>query len=101
MKNDASHTLAELAERLGGSVTGEPGLSVEGIAPLQTAGPRELSFLANPRYLPLARATHAAAVIVGPGIDLAGKALLVVPEPYLALAKVLEIFHPTPRPAPG
>lgn len=101
MGDEAGHTLADLAARLRGRVAGESGLRVVGIASLQTAGPSELSFLANPRYLPQARATRAGALLVGPGVDLPGRTLLVVPEPYLALAELLELFHPPRRPPPG
>ncbi|HZI93433.1 MAG TPA: UDP-3-O-(3-hydroxymyristoyl)glucosamine N-acyltransferase [Patescibacteria group bacterium] len=101
MKHESGHTLANLAARLGGVVHGEPDLPIDGIAPLQTAGPGDLTFLANPRYLTEARATRAAAVVVGPGVELAGKTVLVVADPYVALAALLEIFHPAKRPPPG
>ncbi len=40
-------TLAELAERLGAELLGDPGALVEGVRPLDEAGPRTL-FLHNP-----------------------------------------------------
>src|SRR5438093_7545505 len=101
MSGGAGYTLEDLAARLGGRVAGVSALWVDGIAPLQTAGPRDLSFLSNRRYLSQARATRAAAVVVGPGIELPGKTLLVMPDPYLALATLLEIFHPPSPPAAG
>jgi len=95
------HTTAELASRLGARLEGPPDLLLRGVAPLATAGPDELSFLASPKYLSEARATRAGAVITSPGVDLGGRPLLVVDDPYLALAAVLGIFHPEVRPAPG
>ena len=101
MSPAAGHSLSDLAARLGGRVRGEARLVVDGVAPLQTAGPKELSFLSNPKYLSLALATRAAAVMVAEGVDLPGRTLLVVRDPYLALASLLAIFHPVTRPAAG
>ena len=38
--------------------------AIRGVAPLESAGPDELSFVANARYLPYVQATSAAAVLV-------------------------------------
>ena len=94
-------TLAELARRLGGRVIGDARRSVRRVAALDAAGPEDLSFLASSRYLPQARATRAGAVLAAAGVDLPGVALLVVPQPYLALAAALELLHPAARPSPG
>ena len=40
-------TLRELAARVGGQVIGDAGLVVEGIAPLEDAGPAQISFFSN------------------------------------------------------
>ena len=92
-----SHTLGELAERLGGRIEGDPSTVVTGVAPLETAGPSDLSFLANRKYLDQARTTRAAAVLVGHGVELGGRTLLVVDDPYVGLAEVLEIYHHRPN----
>ena len=94
-------TLADLAERLGGRVQGDPGLRLRGVAPLAEATPEGLSFLANPRYLAEAGRSAAGAILAGEGTSLEGRSLIVVPDPYLALARALEIFHPPERPRPG
>lgn len=94
-------SLGELASRVGGSVRGDEGFLVEGIAPLEEAGPRDLSFLTNPRYREAARRTRAGAVLVGEGVNLSGVNLLVARDPYLALSRLIEIFHPPPRPPEG
>ncbi len=93
--------LADLAASIGATIRGDADRLVDGIAPLDTAGPGDVSFLSNPRYLDEARRTRAGAVIVGPGVELPGVTLLIVPDPYLALAEVLEMFHPARRPAGG
>jgi UDP-3-O-[3-hydroxymyristoyl] glucosamine N-acyltransferase len=40
-------------------------------------------------------------VLAGPGIDLGGRTSLVVPDPYLALAMVLDLYHPPAPVRPG
>jgi UDP-3-O-[3-hydroxymyristoyl] glucosamine N-acyltransferase len=93
--------LAELAREVGGSVAGNPERVLRGVATLDAAGPDELTFLTNPRYRKAAEATRAGAVLVPQGADLPGRDLLVAPEPYVALARILELFHPRPPRRPG
>ncbi len=93
--------LSDLAERVGGEIRGDAGLIIRGIAPLETAGPADLSFLSNLSYVPAAKRTRAGAVIVGPGVDLGDRTVLVVRDPYLALAVLLDHFHPPDPVRPG
>jgi UDP-3-O-[3-hydroxymyristoyl] glucosamine N-acyltransferase len=75
-----------------------------GVAPLQTAGPAEVSFLDNRRYAGLLGNTKAGAVIVHPemaGAVPAGTAALVTPEPYLGWARIAALFHPPAPTMPG
>ena len=44
------YTLAELAAALGARLEGDPGLQVRGVAPLETAGPEEVSFAWGARH---------------------------------------------------
>jgi UDP-3-O-[3-hydroxymyristoyl] glucosamine N-acyltransferase len=39
-----------VAELVGGEVKGDPDREIDSLRPLDTAGPRDLSFLTNPRY---------------------------------------------------
>ena len=96
-----SRTLSELGALVGAEVVGDPHVAITGVAPLDEAGPGELSFLHNPRYVSQARSSGAGAIIVAdPGL-LPGRNLLVHPQPYLVLARVLELFHPEERPEAG
>lgn len=97
----AGYRLDDLAERAGGAVRGNPGRRVHGIATLGDAGEDDLSFLTNPRYRPAAERSRAGAILVGPGTDLGERDLLEADEPYVALARLLELFHPVARPSPG
>ena len=93
--------LGELAERIGARLRGDPDRSIRDVAPLDRAGAEELSFFTNPRYRRAAESTHAGAVLVRPGTDLDGPDLLEVADPYVALAEILEIFHPPRARRPG
>ena len=93
--------LGELAGRIGAEVQGDPGLRIEGLATLGDAGPAQLSFLTNPKYRKAAEASGAGALLVGQGAGLSGRNLLVAAEPYLALAELLELFHPAIAAPPG
>ena len=85
-------------------VADEVELLLEGVAPLQTAGPKEVSFLDNRRYTSALDQTLAGAVIVHP--DMAARVpstamTIVTNEPYAAWARVAALFHPVPPPSPG
>ena len=95
-------SLGELAALTGGEVYGDAEVLIHGVAPLDRAGPGEISFLSNPKYRGQLEQTAAAAVIVHP--SLAGtidRPLLLIKNPYLAFARVLGHFHPDPCPPHG
>ncbi len=94
-------TLKEIAARLGGTVVGDGETVLHGMAGVEEAGEGELTFVANPRYRRMLAETRASAAIVPPDVKEAPVALLVTPEPYLAFARALEIFHPPEPPPPG
>ena len=75
-----------------------------GVAPLGAAGPEEVSFFDNKRYLPALAATAAGSVIIHP--DHADKVpegciAIVTTQPYEGWARVAALFHPPPPLAPG
>ena len=85
-------------------VADEVELLLKGVAPLQAAGPNEVSFLDNRRYVSALDQTLAGAVIVHP--DLAARVpatavAIVTNEPYAAWARVAALFYPMPPPFPG
>lgn len=97
------HDIAAVA-RAAGAADVAAGRALRGVAPLQTAGPDEVSFLDNARYLPMLRETRAGAVLVR--ADAAASVpeattAIVVGDPYLAWARVAALFHPEPPAAPG
>jgi len=97
------HPLAMVAAAAGGTAD-DRALVLAGVGPLQSAGPDELSFLDNRRYLPALKVTRAGAVIVHP--DLAqhvpeGTAAIVTREPYLGWARAAALFFPVPPVVPS
>jgi UDP-3-O-[3-hydroxymyristoyl] glucosamine N-acyltransferase len=93
-----------LVARAARGVADEAELLLEGIAPLQSAGPNEVSFLDNRRYALALSETLAGAVIVHP--DMASRVPstampIVTSEPYAAWARVAALFYPVPPPCPG
>ncbi|MBX3641481.1 MAG: UDP-3-O-(3-hydroxymyristoyl)glucosamine N-acyltransferase [Rubrivivax sp.] len=84
---------AELAARLGGELIGNPDLPLRGIAALEDAGPHDVSFLANPRYLPLLQQSAAGCVIVGAAqrdAVASRPSAIVSPDPYLYYARLTQ-----------
>jgi UDP-3-O-[3-hydroxymyristoyl] glucosamine N-acyltransferase len=94
-------TLEELAGRLGAGLVGDGSTVIRGMAGIEEAAEGHLTFVANPRYRNKLLSTRASAAIVPPDVKEAPIALLVTPEPYLAFAKALEIFHPEKQPEGG
>jgi len=85
-------------------VADEIELLLEGVAPLQTAGPNEVSFLDNRHYASALDHTLAGAVIVHP--DMVARVptttvAILTTEPYAAWARVAALFYPMPPVSPG
>jgi UDP-3-O-[3-hydroxymyristoyl] glucosamine N-acyltransferase len=97
----AGFTLGELAEALQARLDGDPTRVVTGVAPLESAGPDEISFLTDPRYREAARASRAGAFVVPPEVaDLPGP-MLHCPAPQQALIALIRLFHPVAAPPAG
>jgi UDP-3-O-[3-hydroxymyristoyl] glucosamine N-acyltransferase len=94
-------TLGELAAFLGGELKGPADLAIEGIAALDQATPREISFISQRRFTRLADQSRAAALIVAPECAGLPRPLIIVPHPYLAYARVAALFAPPVRRWPG
>ena len=85
-------------------VADELELLLEGVAPLQMAGPNEVSFMDNRRYASALDQTSAGAVIVHPDMAArvpAGTVVIRTTEPYAAWARVAALFYPLPPVSPG
>jgi UDP-3-O-[3-hydroxymyristoyl] glucosamine N-acyltransferase len=88
-------TLGEIVRRLGGEAVGELQTPLSGVATLDSAGPGQIAFLANPRYRGRLATTRAGAVILGPGDrDAATIPRIVSENPYAYYARTVGLFHP-------
>lgn len=99
-------TLAELAAMTGAELVGatDPQLAITDLAPLDAAGPSEVSFLENRRYLADFRNCRAGACLVAPEFVAqapGGLALLVTPRPRRNFARIGQTFYPAEPGTPG
>jgi UDP-3-O-[3-hydroxymyristoyl] glucosamine N-acyltransferase len=85
--------LADIAAALGGDLIGDGGLRIDRIRPLDAAGPGDISFLSQARYVAQLATTQAACVIVAPAqrdAAAARGAVIVTPDPYLYFARLTQ-----------
>jgi UDP-3-O-[3-hydroxymyristoyl] glucosamine N-acyltransferase len=93
-------TLSEFAASCGLAVPegADGSRSIEGLAALETAGPSDLAYMDNPKYVAELRATSAGFCLVSPRYAAhapAATVALVTPHPYHLFAKALTRFYPT------
>jgi UDP-3-O-[3-hydroxymyristoyl] glucosamine N-acyltransferase len=94
-------TLGALAAALDAVVDGDAGRVVTGIAPLESAGPNDISFLVDARYRDRAKVSRAGAFLAP--LDAADLPAPVLRSraPQRALIDLLRLFHPLPDHRPG
>jgi len=92
--------LRELAERLGCECQGDGGVEVRRMAGIEHAGPGDLTFVANRKYLAKLASTRASAVIVSSEVTTT-LPRLISKNPYLTYAQAAALLHPEARPAAG
>ncbi|HEX7953560.1 MAG TPA: UDP-3-O-(3-hydroxymyristoyl)glucosamine N-acyltransferase [Burkholderiales bacterium] len=97
-----SFSLAELAGQFGGTVVGDPSVRIRQVAPLETAGPHELSFLTNRKYQKLLSTTRAGAVLLAQdSADATQLPRIVCKNPYASYARIAALINPEVRPGAG
>lgn len=102
-------THQELADLIGGELLpSPPAAPITGVAALTEAGPGDVSFFGNAKYLPALRRSRAGAILTAPDFhpptDWNGPrpAFVRVANPSLAFATLVDRFSPPPpRPRPG
>lgn len=93
--------LTELAERLECRLEGDGNIDVQQVTGIEDAGPGDVTFFANARYLGALRVTRASAVILSEQAEAAPCAMLRTRDPYLAFARAVGIFAEDWTPAAG
>ena len=97
-------TLNILAEKLAAVLEGDGETVITGIAPIESAGPGDITFLANKKYRKFLETTHASCVILAPELPVppGGPSCLRLKDPYFGFVQALRLFHPPTRyAAPG
>lgn len=89
--SDFCFKLRELAEIIGGEVSGDAEVEIHGVAGIREAGLGDITFVANPKYEEFVSSTGASAVIASPTLASA-KPLIRTENPYFAYLKVLNLF---------
>jgi UDP-3-O-[3-hydroxymyristoyl] glucosamine N-acyltransferase len=97
-------SLEFLADAVGGEIdTGtDPQTLIRDVAPLDLAGPDDISFFDGKRHNDSFARTAAGACLVGHGgAPVAATPLVRVDRPYLAFIQLANLFYPEPPPEPG
>jgi len=90
-------TLEELARLVSGEVRGHCPERLTGLSGIREARKGQITFLTNPKYARELETTAASAVIVGQQFPPTDKPLLMTSNPYLAYARIAQLFTPRPN----
>ncbi|MFH0771160.1 MAG: UDP-3-O-(3-hydroxymyristoyl)glucosamine N-acyltransferase [Candidatus Omnitrophota bacterium] len=94
-------TLREIAQLIDGEVIGDERTLITGISGIKEAEEGDLTFLANPRYIPLMHTTRAAAIITSREIERVSKPIVRTDNPSLAFAKTISLLFPQEQQYPS
>lgn len=93
--------LSEIARILNCRMVGNEDVEIFRVAGIDEAGPRDLTFVSNRKYVSRIKNTRATAIILGEDIPPVAIPSLRTDDPYLAFARALEIFFAPVPPEPG
>jgi UDP-3-O-[3-hydroxymyristoyl] glucosamine N-acyltransferase len=93
--------LSEIAQKLACELRGQADLEIIRVAGIEEAGPGDLTFVSNRKYVKHLKTTKASAAILGYDIPDVPISSLRTSNPYLAFARALELFYTPLRPQPG
>lgn len=91
--------LQAIAEMTGGTLVGGGLDEIVGGAPFESAGPDEITYAGEAKFLKRLTETRAGAVFVPRAVEGYGGCQVVVGNPQVAFVQVLNHFHPQRRPA--
>ena len=86
-------SLKEIGEIVKGKVVGRSDISISGVSGIEEAKEGDITFFVNPKYLSLAYKTHASAILVAKEIPDCNRAMIIVTNPYLEFAKLINLFY--------
>ncbi len=88
--------LREFAERVQGTILGDPEVEITGVAGVADAGKGQITFVSSAKFAKSLEESDASCVIVKDPIPRIGMTQLRVTNPYFVFAKAIEIFYPKP-----
>ncbi len=95
MTGRKSYKLGDIVDRFGGEIVGDPRLRISQVATVAAAGPADITFIAQARYLPQLAQSRAGAVILGTDArDATAAPRIVCSNPYAYFAKVSALLNP-------
>lgn len=86
--------LREIASLIGGEVIGDGDIVITGISGIKEAREGDITFLANPKYLPLMQQTKASAIITSYDVKESSRPIIRAENPSLAFAKMVQLIAP-------
>ena len=92
--------LQEIIEIVGGTLKGDGNIEITGASGLGFAGPGDISYVGEAKFLPELKDSAAAAIFIQNETE-TDKAQIIHPAPALAFAKTLARLHPTEKPPAG
>ena len=88
--------LEEIAALLSGEIIGEPDIEISGVSGIREAKEGDITFISTKKYLRDISLCRASCILVKEPIAGIGITQLKVSNPYLAFAKLLELFYLQP-----
>ncbi len=85
-------TLKELAEFVGGKVSGDGSIRISSVTTLENASEGDITFLANKKYENQLLTTKASAIIVGKKVK-SGASLIICDDPYFAFREIVVLMY--------
>jgi len=90
----STSSVGELAQRFGLELRGDPALRIDGLGTLESGGPSQLGFLANPHYRSaLANTQLAVVVLAASDLEHCPTAALIAKNPYAMYSRIAALFE--------
>ncbi len=94
----------QIADMLGGTIQGNPDIKLSNFNKIESAGPKDLTFLSNPKYSHFVSSSKAGAILVANDFEPADgttATLIRVENPYAALAQLMRMVDALLNPQPS
>jgi UDP-3-O-[3-hydroxymyristoyl] glucosamine N-acyltransferase len=90
----------EIAELVGGELSGDGAVEVSDIKDIKEAGPGDLAFILNPKFASMMEGSRAACIVVPPEVRSSGVTIIKTKNPSLAFCKIVDNLMPGRIPHP-